>query len=137
MLLTRTLPLNAIPNRQLQAAAPAGTSSGFSFEEFDAPSNPDVRVTGDDEIDKFENQFPALDDSLPAVASPATQLPSAPSFGATPSFASPAPSTPFAPRPQQSASFSTPILRDPMPEEEPEVIKYVFYHSNGQDDLVF
>lgn len=36
-------------------------TGGFSFDSFDNPSAPDVKVTGDDEIDKFEDQFPELD----------------------------------------------------------------------------
>jgi hypothetical protein len=40
------------------------TSLGFSFDDFDsAPhvSTTDVKVTGDDEIDKFESEFPDID----------------------------------------------------------------------------
>jgi hypothetical protein len=35
-------------------------SGGFSFDDFDAPET-NVKVTGDDEIEKFENEFPELD----------------------------------------------------------------------------
>ncbi|KAJ7593772.1 clathrin light chain-domain-containing protein [Mycena floridula] len=81
----------------------AHTSSGFSFDDFDTPAEP-VKVTGDDEIEKFENEFPEID--VAPVASPPSL------FGAT-----------IAPRPQPSAFTSTPILSQPLEEEEPEVIK--------------
>lgn len=45
------------------------TNSGFSFEDFDAPepqNNTAVKVTGDDEIDKFESEFPDID--VPSVS---------------------------------------------------------------------
>lgn len=45
-------------------AAPPQTSSGFSFDDFDSPPqqpHTSVKVTGDDEIEKFENEFPDLD----------------------------------------------------------------------------
>lgn len=45
----------------------AGGSGGFSFDDFDTPA-PDVKVTGDDEIDKFEDQFPELDVPGPQVS---------------------------------------------------------------------
>jgi hypothetical protein len=38
--------------------------SGFSFDDFDSPptqTHTDVKVTGDDEIEKFENEFPNID----------------------------------------------------------------------------
>lgn len=44
------------------------TSGGFSFDDFSAPPadrSTDVKVTGDDEISKFESEFPELD--IPAV----------------------------------------------------------------------
>lgn len=43
-------------------------AGGFSFDSFDSPSAPDVKVTGDDEIDKFEDQFPELDTPVPQVS---------------------------------------------------------------------
>lgn len=48
--------------------AARGTNSGFSFEDFDtpAPQNTAVKVTGDDEIDKFESEFPDID--VPSVS---------------------------------------------------------------------
>lgn len=44
--------------------APVPSSSGFSFDDFDSaptPAAPPVKVTGDDEIDKFESEFPDID----------------------------------------------------------------------------
>ncbi|KAH9834143.1 clathrin light chain [Rhodofomes roseus] len=93
------IPAPALP------AAPA-TSSGFSFEDFASPPRErqtEVKVTGDDEIEKFEDQFPDIE--VPS---------SEPVFGAAPTFA---------PRPQPSAFTSTPILNHAAEEEEPEVIK--------------
>ena len=38
------------------------SSGGFSFDDFDEPKGSEhVRVTGDDELEKFENQFPELE----------------------------------------------------------------------------
>jgi hypothetical protein len=43
------------------APAPA-PNRGFSFNDFDSSLvGTEVKVTGDDEIDKFEDQFPELD----------------------------------------------------------------------------
>lgn len=45
-------------------------SGGFSFDDFDTPPMEkvtNVRVTGDDEIGKFEDQFPELDVPGPQV----------------------------------------------------------------------
>ncbi|KAF5355059.1 hypothetical protein D9756_005515 [Leucocoprinus leucothites] len=114
---------NAFPDISLDGtddipSVPAGnknshSNSGFSFDDFDAPLTPagnEVKVTGDDEIEKFENEFPELDvGPAPLMQSPPSQ----------PSFTSPAP---FAPRPQPSALASTPILSQAA-EEEPEVIR--------------
>ena len=50
-------------------SVPAGASSGgFDFDSFDAPleRTTEVKVTGDDEIEKFESEFPELE--LPAVS---------------------------------------------------------------------
>jgi hypothetical protein len=46
------------------------TTSGFSFHDFDtAPSlSPAVRVTGDDELEKFENEFPEIEVPLKQVS---------------------------------------------------------------------
>jgi hypothetical protein len=41
---------------------------GFSFDDFETPSVPNVKVTGDDEIEKFEDQFPELDVPGPQVS---------------------------------------------------------------------
>ncbi|KAL4248248.1 Clathrin light chain [Abortiporus biennis] len=92
------------------------TTSGFSFDDFDtapikaAPAT-EVKVTGDDEIEKFESEFPDIE--VPS-SQPVFVPPTQPTFGATP---------PFAPRPQPSAFSSTPILNAPLEEDEPQVIK--------------
>lgn len=51
-----------IPSLSGQPPAPArNPSSGFSFDTFDTPPpQNDVRVTGDDEIEKFESEFPEI-----------------------------------------------------------------------------
>ncbi|EGN92761.1 hypothetical protein SERLA73DRAFT_98802 [Serpula lacrymans var. lacrymans S7.3] len=93
--------------------APRPPTNGFSFDDFGSPpreSVTDVKVTGDDDIDKFESEFPELDVPQTYSAPPPTQ----PSFGAPP---------PFAPRPQPSSFTSTPIFNQPPPEDEPEVIR--------------
>ncbi|KAF8648543.1 hypothetical protein AX16_006247 [Volvariella volvacea WC 439] len=86
------------------------SSSGFSFDDFDTPPGNKketvVKVTGDDEIEKFESEFPEID--IP-------QAPPKPQATFT--------ATTFAPRPQPSALANTPILNQPLPEDEPEVIK--------------
>ncbi|KAI0338364.1 hypothetical protein BDW22DRAFT_1362976 [Trametopsis cervina] len=95
----------------LPSAPPVGQSAStdsFSFDSFDAPTNKEVKVTGDDEFEKFEADFPEIE--VPSQQPP--QFSSAPSFGATPTFA---------PRPQPSAF--TPILNHQIEEEEPQVIK--------------
>ncbi|KAG6857747.1 hypothetical protein H0H87_004163 [Tephrocybe sp. NHM501043] len=85
----------------------AQTTSGFSFDDFDAPRDNAVKVTGDDELEKFQNEFPDID--IGQSPPPPTQ----PVFsGAT-----------FAPRPQPSAFTSTPILNQPIEEDEPQVIR--------------
>ncbi|KAG1782009.1 clathrin light chain-domain-containing protein [Suillus placidus] len=91
-------------------SAPAA-SSGFSFDDFGSPlRQTEIKVTGNDEIEQFEDQFPELNVGQ-SVSSPAYTLPT---FGAPP---------PFAPRPQPSAFSSTPILNQPLDEDEPEVIR--------------
>ena len=35
--------------------------SGFSFDDFDSYKDTVVKVTGDDEIEKFESDFPDID----------------------------------------------------------------------------
>ncbi|KAG6332583.1 hypothetical protein ID866_6505 [Astraeus odoratus] len=94
-------------------SVPAATSAGFSFDDFGSPpraSFTDVKVTGDDEIEQFENQFPDID--VRKSLSPPPAITSRPTFGAAP---------PFAPRPQPSALSTTPILNQPLDEDEPEV----------------
>ena len=48
--------------------AAAAPSRGFSFDDFEPPRErtTEVKVTGDDEIEKFENEFPEID--LPSVS---------------------------------------------------------------------
>ncbi|KAF8549171.1 hypothetical protein OG21DRAFT_1448222 [Imleria badia] len=95
------------------ATAPApAPPSAFSFDDFGSPPRQtfqDVKVTGDDDIEKFEDQFPELDVGHTVSPPPPAQ----PTFGAAP---------PFAPRPQPSAFSSTPILNQQI-EDEPEVIR--------------
>ncbi|CCM05213.1 uncharacterized protein FIBRA_07423 [Fibroporia radiculosa] len=89
-------------------AAPVKTSS-FSFDDFSSPPPPrttEVKVTGDDEIEKFENEFPDI------------EVPQSPP-AALPSYSAPT----FAPKPQSSAFSSTPILNQTIEEDEPQVIK--------------
>ncbi|KAI0919094.1 hypothetical protein AcV5_002098 [Taiwanofungus camphoratus] len=91
-------------------AAPPSKTSGFSFDDFDSPPMErvtEVKVTGDDEIEKFENEFPDIEvpQSLPQ---------NRPLFGTAPTFA---------PQPQPSAFSSTPILNHTAEEDEPQVIK--------------
>ncbi|PFH52179.1 hypothetical protein AMATHDRAFT_46536 [Amanita thiersii Skay4041] len=99
----------------MPAAPPAGRpSSGFSFDRFDAiPAQRDtvVKVTGDDEIEKFESEFPDIDVgySQPTATPPVA----ARAFAATT----------FAPKPQSSLYSSTPILSQAAEEDEPEVIR--------------
>ncbi|KAF8190792.1 clathrin light chain-domain-containing protein [Pholiota molesta] len=85
------------------------TNSGFSFEDFDSSpphQQTTMTVTGDDEIDKFESEFPDIE-----VPSSQYSAPQQPSYTAT-----------FAPQPQSSAFSSTPILNQTI-EDEPQVIK--------------
>ena len=39
----------------------ARTSSGFSFDDFGTPPSSQVKVTGDDDFDTFESDFPEID----------------------------------------------------------------------------
>lgn len=85
-------------------------SAGFSFDAFDSPPAQramDIKVTGDDDIENFENEFPDIGVSQQTFSPPSL----APTLGAT---------TTFAPRP---VFTSTPILTQPLDEEEPQVIK--------------
>ncbi|KAI6046317.1 clathrin light chain [Pisolithus marmoratus] len=98
----------------LAASAPQ-ISSGFSFDDFGSPpraSFTDVKVTGDEEIEKFEDQFPDID--VGKAVSPPPVLPSRSTFGTVP---------PFAPRPQPSAFSATPILNQQLDADEPEPIR--------------
>jgi len=91
------------------ASAPPPPSS-FSFDDFGSPPRQvfnGVEVTGNDEIENFESQFPELQTASPPA-------PVQPTFGAAP---------PFAPRPQPSAFTSTPVLTQRLEEDEPEVIR--------------
>ncbi|KZT05399.1 clathrin light chain [Laetiporus sulphureus 93-53] len=86
-------------------------TSSFSFDDFSSSPRErttEVKVTGDDEIEKFESEFPDIE--VPASLPPVIQ----PTFNSTPTFA---------PQPQSSAFSSTPILSQAIDEEEPEVIR--------------
>ena len=131
--------------------SPPPPAGPFDLDAFGSPAPArEVRVTGhesDDDIGKFESDFPELDvpqvrklrlcqhACMHAVAphrpvssladdnpSQAVNAPpsSQPTFGAVP---------PFAPRPQPSALSATPILTQPIDAEEPEVIRYIFFLS--------
>ncbi|KIK66181.1 hypothetical protein GYMLUDRAFT_239810 [Collybiopsis luxurians FD-317 M1] len=94
--------------------APIPSSTGFSFDDFDTaptPAAPPVKVTGDDDIEKFESEFPDID--IPSSPPALQQQSSQPSFGSA--FG--------APQPKPSAVLSTPTFTQEIPEEEPEVIK--------------
>ncbi|KAF9529792.1 clathrin light chain-domain-containing protein [Crepidotus variabilis] len=105
---------SAFPDISLDGDIPSGPSggggddSGFSFDDFDAAppmqTQTAVKVTGDDDIEKFESDFPEID--MPQQA-PSRQY-SAPTF---------------APVPQPSTLSSTPILTQTIQEDEPEVIR--------------
>lgn len=85
----------------------------FDLDAFGTPAPPPraVKVTGhdDEQIEKFESDFPELD--VPQEAGPPVTQPT---FGAAP---------PFAPRPQPSALSATPILTQQIDAEEPEAIR--------------
>nr|VWP01385.1 Polygalacturonase inhibiting protein (Polygalacturonase-inhibiting protein 2) (Putative polygalacturonase-inhibiting protein) [Ganoderma boninense] len=91
------------------AAPPTQSTGSFSFDDFSSPPptrTTEVKITGDDEIEKFESEFPDIE--VPQVPQQPTQQPL---FGQTPTFA------------PQPAYSSTPILNQALEEEEPEVIK--------------
>lgn len=54
-----------IPSAPSGGGAGSGDDSGFSFDDFDAAppmqSQSSVKVTGDDDIEKFESDFPEID----------------------------------------------------------------------------
>jgi len=92
----------------------SGGAASFDINSFEpTPIGRDVAVTGDEDgvIEKFESEFPELDDT-PAIP-PAIPLQQQSSFQS--------PQT-FAPRPQNS-TVSTPFLKQPIDEEEPDVIR--------------
>ena len=63
------IPAPAAPAAQTHKAAVS--SGSFSFDSFSPPpaqKTTDVKVTGDDEIEKFEDQFPEID--VPSVRCP-------------------------------------------------------------------
>ncbi|KAJ6593364.1 clathrin light chain-domain-containing protein [Mycena capillaripes] len=80
------------------------TNDFFLDDSFDAPRETVVKVTGDDVIEEFSNQFPEIDAG-----------PRSPPFQQQPTFG--------APRPQPSVYSSTPILTQQLEEDEPQVIK--------------
>lgn len=51
-----------LPPIHTQSVQPAVTGNGLGFDAFDAAvsTKPPVKVTGDDEIEKFEDQFPDI-----------------------------------------------------------------------------
>lgn len=95
----------------LTTAAPAPIQNipseplDFSFDPLPASSVPPVRVTGDDEMQKFEDQFPDIGE--PGYSQPA--------FGGNRSFSG-------TPIPQQQPAYAVPTIT-PAFEEEPDVIK--------------
>jgi hypothetical protein len=103
-----------IPFSSNQPVAPSNNdNTDFSFDAFDAippvPKATTVKVTGDDEIEKFESEFPEID-----VGSRPVPPPTRPAFSDAPTFA---------PKPQPSIYSNTPILNQPVEEEEPEAIR--------------
>ncbi|KAK7057649.1 clathrin light chain [Favolaschia claudopus] len=94
----------------LPATATRSTSDFFS-PDFDAPRDTVVKVTGDDEIEKFSSEFPDIE----VPVSPPVQQPSLFGQQQQPTFG--------APRPQPSVYSSTPILTQELEEDEPQVIK--------------
>lgn len=58
------------PTPSAPPVAQTSSSGGFSFDDFDSPPverTTEVKVTGDDEIEKFENEFPEIE--MPSVSS--------------------------------------------------------------------
>ncbi|KAI0742781.1 clathrin light chain [Daedaleopsis nitida] len=109
-------------DRAASAFPEISLDGSFSFDDFSTPPQRvnEVKVTGDDVIDKFESEFPDIE--VPqevkrrtvakgwtiATHSPPRQQPL---FGQTPTFA------------PQPAYSSTPILNQALEEDEPEDIK--------------
>lgn len=57
-----------IPTPSAPPVAQTSSSGGFSFDDFSTPPperTTEVKVTGDDEIEKFEHEFPEIE--LPSV----------------------------------------------------------------------
>ncbi|KAI0359541.1 hypothetical protein OH77DRAFT_1395496 [Trametes cingulata] len=95
----------SVPSAPPVAPPLSSTGSFASFTDFSSPPpnrTTEVKVTGDDEIEKFENEFPDIE--VPSVSR-------GPAFGSTPTFA------------PQPAYSSTPILNQQLEEDEPQVIK--------------
>ncbi|KAK2463066.1 hypothetical protein APHAL10511_004721 [Amanita phalloides] len=91
--------------------APVRQDSSF-FDGFDvAPVRKEtaVKVTGDDDIGKFESEFPELDVPHRVLSPPQPRT-----FSTAPTFA---------PKPQPSLYSTTPILNQSVEEDEPEVIR--------------
>ncbi|KAJ7772028.1 clathrin light chain [Mycena maculata] len=103
---------SAFPDITLDGDIPAipgaaASSNDFFLDEFEAPRETVVKVTGDDEIEKFSSEFPDISGPLsPPIQQQQQQQPT---FGA--------------PRPQPSVYSSTPILTQELEEDEPQVIK--------------
>ncbi|KAJ7072751.1 clathrin light chain [Mycena amicta] len=98
------IPAAPIPARSTTMGS---SSSANDFLAFDPqpPRETAVKVTGDDDIEKFSSDFPDIE----VPTSPPFFQQQAPTFGA--------------PRPQPSAYTSTPILTQAIEEDEPQVIK--------------
>jgi len=94
-----------IPQPTPARHAQMSTLESFAFDE---PSKPAVKVTGDDEIEKFESSFPDIGGE--AFTSP--PLSSVPSF---------LPQGFVSPQQQAMKQYSAPVYQPP--EEDPEVIK--------------
>ena len=106
-------PLPSAPGISSAYSTSSFTDTDFFSDALDGPGNAhaghEVKVTGDDELEKFQNEFPEIDvpAAAPAMTSPPTHTP----IGSK---------LPFAPKPQYSA---TPVLTQQLDEEEPQVIK--------------
>jgi len=87
------------------------TSNAFSFDDFESTpfqqKNTQVKVTGDDDFDTFETEFPEID-----AGQHLSQPQQPPVYKGT-----------FAPQPHPSMFSSTPILNQTISEDEPQVIK--------------
>lgn len=131
---------------------PLTLGGGFVFDDFGSPPHvptmgfTDVKVTGDEDMERFEDQFPELDVGkvktwlplclslsprsdpmacLQTFSSPPPPPPVAAAMtGALPTFGA---APPFAPRPQPSALSQTPILNQQLDDDEPEAIRCGFY----------